>query len=183
MVAEDAELKPAEMPVSDLSWAAPPETLLLNSDDVHVWQAALNQPTAIVRSCLESLTPDERARAARFHFAKDRNHFVVARGLLRNILGRYLKVEPRRLRFRYSSHGKPALSAEINRGKLHFNLSHSHERVLYAIAISRELGVDIEYLRPDLADGDVAERFFSPSEVAALRSLPRDVRVAAFFTC
>lgn len=164
-------------------WTDTPETLALPVDEVHVWQAELNQPPQVTRNCLTLLTPDERARAARFHFDRDRNHFIVARGLLRQLLARYLKMKPANLRFRYGSHGKPSLIHDTGVENLSFNLSHSHERALCAVARGRELGVDIEHLRPEFADRDVAERFFSRLEVAALSSLPEEAQVEGFFNC
>ncbi len=132
---------------------------------------------------LRKLSADERARAAKFYFDKDREHFIVARGLLRTILGRYLDREPENLSFRYGPQGKPAL-AEISDGHaIRFNLSHSHGFALYAIARGREVGIDIEWIRPDLAIAEIAERFFSASEAALLRSLPAEARLEAFFRC
>jgi len=94
------------------SWGPPPKTIRLGSNEVHVWRAAL-ELKALGLQCLQQiLSADEKTRARRFHFQKDREHFVVARGLLRAILGRYLEMDPSQLRFCYSLHGKPALAWE-----------------------------------------------------------------------
>ena len=79
-------------------------------DDIHVWQAALDREENFLRQAEATLSPEEKARADRFHFANDRNRFVVARGLLRELLGRYLQQAPAALEFSYGQHGKPALS-------------------------------------------------------------------------
>jgi 4'-phosphopantetheinyl transferase len=163
--------------------SAPAQMLTMELDEAHVWRASLLQAEQETARLRQLLTPDEQARAERFHFQKDRDHFIVARGILRSLLGRYLEVEPGRLRFEYSSYGKPRLSKEFDGGALRFNLSHSHERVLYAFARGRELGVDIEYLRQDFACEEIARRFFSPHEVAAFCSLPTSQRTEAFFRC
>jgi 4'-phosphopantetheinyl transferase len=128
------------------------------------------------------LSEDEGARAARFYFQKDREHFIVARGLLRSILGRYLDSEPSTLRFSYSNYGKPALVG-AEEAALRFNLSHSGGLALLAVTRGREIGVDLERVRPDFVDDQIAERFFSPREVARLRALPPGVQLEAFFTC
>ena len=164
-------------------WAPPPDNLILNDDEVHVWRAALDLTVSQVQHLKQTLSPDELARAARFRFPKDRDHFIVARGVLRTILGRYLGLEPSRLRFCYSPYGKPSLDRECGGDSLCFNLSHSHGLALFAVTRDRELGVDIEYLRRDLADEGIAQRFFSPPEVAALSALPTGVRGVAFFNC
>ena len=156
---------------------------MLDNNEVHVWRASLDLTASHVQILQQTLAPDERARAERFYFQKDRAHFIVARGLLRVILGRYLDRPPDQLRFCYNSNGKPALAKEFNRDTLCFNLSHSHGLALFAVTRGRELGVDLERVRPHLADEQIAERFFSPREVAMLRALPTNMRTEAFFNC
>lgn len=131
----------------------------------------------------QTLDGNERVRAERFYFRRDRNHFIVAHGLLRLILSRYLNIEPSDLRFCYSPYGKPMLAKEFDGDRLRFNLSHSHGLALYAVTRARELGIDIERIRPDLTYEQLAERFFSPREVAALRAVPTSRRLGAFFSC
>jgi 4'-phosphopantetheinyl transferase len=163
------------------SWCSPPDSLKLGCDEVHVWRASLNCTAAQVEILKHTLSAEELRRAGRYRFQKDREHFIVVRGLLRTILGRYLDVEPGQLRFCYGPHGKPALEMEPGEDTLSFNLSHSHELGLFAVSRGRELGVDVEYIHAHLADDQIAERFFSPREVALLRDLPKDVRREAFF--
>ncbi len=168
---------------ADTSWSSPSKNLILGDDEVHVWRAALNIKESRVQSLRRTLTADDRARAERFHFQKDREHFIVARGLLRAILGRYLDVEPSQLRFSYSPYGKPSLAGEFNADALCFNLSHADGLALYAVTRGRQLGIDIERVRAELADEQVAERFFSPREVAVLRALSGNMQPQAFFNC
>lgn len=165
------------------SWCPPPKTLVLGSNEVHVWRAILDLKVARMQSLEQTLSADERTRAGRFYFQKDREHFTVARGVLRAILGRYLEMEPGQLRFCYSPYGKPALAGESGRDALRFNVSHSHGLALYAISRGWEIGIDLERLRPHLADEQIAERFFSPREVTTLRGLPIDMQQEAFFAC
>lgn len=165
------------------SWYPPPKVLTLGSDEVHVWRASLDLPASRVRGLQQTLAADERARAERFYFQKDREHFIVARGVLRDILGRYLDMQPGQLRFCYSPNGKPALAREFGGDALRFNLSHSHGLALYAVNSGREIGVDIERIRHDLAKEQIAERFFSPHEVSVLHALPANMQKEAFFTC
>lgn len=167
----------------DTSWTSPPKKLTLRNDEVHVWRAALDVQASQVQSLRRTLTTDERARAVRFHFQKDREHFIVARGLLRAILGRYLAVEPSQLRFSYSLYGKPSLTRESGGGDLCFNLSHADGLALYAVTRGRQLGIDLECVRAELADKQVAERFFSPREVAELRTFSGSMLPQAFFNC
>jgi 4'-phosphopantetheinyl transferase len=165
------------------TWGAPPDVLPLRSVEVHVWRATLDQPAHVLNRLRLMLDEDERSRAARFHFEKDRAHFVVARAALRSILGGYLRVPPGRVRFDYSPYGKPALAAEFAATHLHFNVSHSHALALFAVARRCALGVDVEYVRADVAEREIAERFFSASEVSALCALPAAQQPRAFFDC
>jgi len=169
--------------MSDCVWRLPSQPLTLPDDRVHVWRAFLDAPAWYKQDLYQTLAEDERARAARFHFDKDRNHYIVARGVLRAILGGYLAVQSRQLHFEYTTHGKPSLPSEFGGGRLRFNLSHSHGLALYAMTWGRELGIDVEYLRADFAGEDIAERFFSRQEVAALRTLDPALHVEAFFNC
>jgi 4'-phosphopantetheinyl transferase len=166
------------MTISENSiWCAPPQSLMLLTDEVHVWRLTLDQS---VERFLELLQADELERTNRFYFEKDRRHFVVARGFLRMLLGRYLDADPRRLKFLYGEYGKPALEVETT---LRFNASHSHGIALYALTQRRELGVDVEYVRADFTTDDIARRFFSQAEVESLSRLPTEERVAGFFRC
>lgn len=169
--------------IHDLNWESPPVDLRLGSTEVHVWRAALDPPSEAVEQLLHVLSPDEQARAARFCFERDRRRFIVARGILRLILGRYLMIEPACLKFRYGAHGKPFLADEAERNRLQFNLSHTQELALYAFNFERAIGVDIEYIKPKTDIPAIAIRFFSPRESAALLALPETQRLEAFFNC
>ncbi|MEM1116827.1 MAG: 4'-phosphopantetheinyl transferase superfamily protein [Bacteroidota bacterium] len=162
-------------------WRTPPARPALPEAEIHVWRVSLAPEAREVDRLGAWLAPDERARAARFRFDRHRRRYVVARGRLREILGRYLGAPPEALAFQYGDHGKPAL-AEAASG-LTFNVSHTADHALVAVARGRRLGVDLEVVRP-LPDADaIAERFFSASEVAAYRAVPETGRPAAFFAC
>ena len=154
--------------------------LELRADEVHVWLATLDDYAP--DSLKPLLAADELARAARFHFDKDRNHYTVARGWLRKLLAAYLVYEPAELRFAYAEKGKPALDG-IHHASLNFNLAHSHGMAIYAFTRGREVGIDLEFIREDLADEKIAERFFSQNEIDAFTSLPAVQRKQAFFDC
>lgn len=164
-------------------WSPAPRRLELAGDEMHVWRARLDREPAVVRALRDALTPDERERADRFRFEKDRISFVVARGALRDILGRYLGSPPGAISFSTGEFGKPGLAAAADESRLRFNVSHSYGLALYAVNRSREVGVDLELVREDFAGLEIAERYFSPREVRALRALPRESQAAAFFNC
>jgi 4'-phosphopantetheinyl transferase len=162
-------------------WSSPPETLMLDSDEVHIWRTSLDQAPIQIESFLSSLAADEKARAERFYFARDRGHFIVARGVLRAILARYLNRAAAQLSFCYGPQGKPALAGESGADAIQFNLSHSHGLALYVVTKGRQLGIDLERIRPEVAVSEIADRFFPPEESATLRALPADMQREAFF--
>ena len=164
-------------------WHEPPANLALSADEVHVWRASLNQPHLTLQYLDGLLASEERERAARFHFERDRHHFIAARGLLRDILARYLKLPPESLQIKYSSYGKPFLADECGGEWLRFNVSHSGELALFAFSRGRELGIDIEKIRKDLPHQQLASDFFSRQEVDALQALPAHLQQEAFFLC
>jgi 4'-phosphopantetheinyl transferase len=157
-------------------WSSPPSLLSLQPGEVHVWRLSLDVAVEPFRKLLQ---PDELDRANRFYFEKDRKRFAIARGFLRVLLGRYLQSDPKSLMFSYGDYGKPAL----NETSLRFNMSHSGSVALYAVTEGREIGVDVEQVRADFTNDDVARRFFSPYEVECLQALPGEDRVEAFFRC
>jgi 4'-phosphopantetheinyl transferase len=175
--------KAADMFAQEAVWGPPPDSPRLGHDEVHVWRVYLNQSNATRRRLFETLSADECARASRFYFEVDREAFIVGRGALREILGRYLGLKPAAIRFDYSPYGKPSLAAGMGAGAFQFNLSHSHRIALYALARSRRLGVDVELLNERHAGLEIAERFFSPAEAATLRALPIEAQTLGFFNC
>ncbi|MEW6352919.1 MAG: 4'-phosphopantetheinyl transferase superfamily protein [Pseudomonadota bacterium] len=154
---------------------------MLETDTVHVWRAHIGDIN--VSRWREFLSADEQARAARFHFQKDRAQFIAARGLLRTLLGCYLNTPPAALRFGYNEYGKPALLEQCNPSDVRFNYAHSHGVVLCALARGREVGVDLERVQTQPEHEHIAAQFFSAREIAALRALPPAQRQRAFFTC
>jgi len=153
----------------------------LENNEVHVWRAALESPTVNVQRLKNVLSEDERDRAERFYFPKDRDHFTVARGVLRVLLARYLDTDPNQLRFSYGSHGKPTLTIASGGDALRFNVSHSSGLALYAFARGREIGIDLERIRMDLDYEQIAARFFSARESTSLAALSTRMKPEAFF--
>ena len=165
------------------AWPPPPADLTLDTNDVHVWCTFLDRPRQQQDLLWLSLAAAEKARAKRFYFERDKNRFIVARGVLRAILGRYLDVAPKQIAFAYGEHGKPELAPAFAGSGLQFNLSHSQGVALYAVSRHRTLGIDVEQIR-SLDDGArIAERFFSSWENAVFTAVPDPQKPTAFFNC
>jgi 4'-phosphopantetheinyl transferase len=150
----------------------------LPAGEVHVWRSCLERPTETVERMRGLLAGDEQGRADRFRFERGRSRYIVGRALLRLLLARYVESAPDELEFEYGAFDKPALRAGP-----WFNVSHSGPIALYAFSGRGEIGIDVEIDDADVAHQRIAERFFSPAEVSALRSLPASVQPRAFLTC
>ncbi len=166
-------------------WYTPPEQLTLGWEEVHVWRASLELQIPAVQRLEQSLADDEQARAEQFRFQKDRLHFIVARGILRSILGRYLGKEPRSIQLRYNTYGKPTLDENPDSNTLLFNVAHSKGIALYAVTRrgNSNIGIDVEYLDNSVPCEEIAKRFFSPMETRELLAVSKELRHVAFFSC
>ncbi len=164
-------------------WTPPPPDLVVSQDVIHVWRVSLDAHSVVVQRYRDSLSVDEVERADRFYFERDRTRFTLARGVLRVLLGHYLRLEPAHLRFRYNPYGKPELDMNQDPVPLRFNVSHSAGLALYAVVLGREVGVDIEEVRVGVAFTQIAARTFSPMESTAFRTLPARMQPTAFFNC
>lgn len=149
---------------------------LLSDGEVHLWHADLDPATWRLDHLSRSLGKDERDRAARFHFAADRERFVAAHGILREILALYLQSAPVSLRLGEGSTGKPFL---VDHRHLCFNVSHTRSTMLVAVARGREVGVDVERLDTNISFGELAETALSKPERRALERLDEKSRAAA----
>lgn len=156
---------------------------LLENGDVHVWRVDLSAAAAYATELECVLSSDERARAARYPLVGNRHRFVVSRAVLRCILSQYAEVAPEQLLFHYGPHGKPALANKGPIAGIGFNMSHSGDMALYAVAFGRAVGIDVEHQRPRENLMRIAERFFSIEECEALHALPEEARANAFYRC
>ena len=163
--------------LSDWRTVQPPE---LRDGAVHVWRIRLDRESTPDDWAV--LSAGEVARARRFFAEHHRRRYVIAHAVLRRVLATYAGVSASMLQFTAGEFGKPALNAASAPGLLEFNLSHSAERALVAVS-RRAVGVDVEQWDVEVEHINLAERFFSPAERAALRQLttsPEQV-VAGFF--
>lgn len=166
------------MQKSILLWDSPPAELPVLKQTAHVWCVALDFSQDILKTFLSLLSSDEQERAQQFRFEKDRNHFIAARGLLREVLSRYSNIEPQKLKFHYNIYGKPSLA---DYSQLQFNLSHSNGLALYALTLDNNIGVDIEFKGRECDIDAIAQRYYSPREYEILNKLSGTEKTDAFF--
>lgn len=170
---------------SAIAWEAHPHRLHINAGEVHLWKADLYVGEDAQLRLRQFLSEEEKARADRFVFERDRHHWAAGRGMLREILGSYLGRQPASLEIVKQTGGKPRLGHDRQAGDptIKFNLSHSGSLALLAVTLDREVGIDVEHFRPEVATSEIAERYFSPEEQSELHSVPEELRTEAFFLC
>jgi 4'-phosphopantetheinyl transferase len=158
-------------------------TRALPEDEVQLWRVDLEAVRSDELRWQKVLSPDELARASRFHFSDDRQRFVASRAFLRTILAGYLRTDPSGLSFSYSKKEKPSLGPAHAGSDVTFSVSHSGGIALFAFTRGREVGVDVEQLRRDFDVEAIARRFFSAHEQKQLYPLPSESKFEAFFRC
>ncbi len=143
-----------------------------------VWSWNLQAEPLSFEAAEALLSEDEKARGLRFATVPLRHRFVAGRARLRSLLGEHLGLDPRALVFVQNAFGKPRLA---DHPSVHFSLSHSGDQAVLAVSEQREIGIDIERVRP-LEHLDLARRYFHSNEVAAIESVkPPDEQLLAFF--
>ena len=169
------------MIADELQWRHLVPGEMIYSNEVHVWREFLDLTTLQSKQLRGILSDYELVRAGRLRFERDQKRFIAARGILRMILGRYLGENPQKIHFEYLPNGKPVLSTKPGSDTLRFNLSHSGEMALYAVARGRNIGVDIERIRDDVAVEQIADKFFSHDEISSLGNSHKKKRNEVFF--
>ena len=129
------------------------------------------------------LSPEEVQRGERLKDRSVRERFFAGRGMLREALSGYLGEEPGGIRISTGEFGKPHLSDYLEADALSFNLSHAGDRLLLAVSVGREIGVDLEQIREELPFESMARRYFSLREQAELFSLAKGEQLHAFYRC
>src|ERR1700761_4249703 len=130
------------------------------SDHVDLWRININANLSMLDAFEALMTSEEKVRAAKYHFDKDKKRFIVSRGALRNILGRYTGISPADLIFEIGDNKKPY----INNSKVQYNLSHSGEWILLAVS-NTLIGADVELINNTFAFNDVLQDNFSQAEI------------------
>ncbi len=165
------------------TWNKPLADLQLSEGTIDVWHTSLNRSDTDIENFRAMLSANEHKRADRFTFPGKRNEYIISRGLLRQVLGQLLGADPAGLTFSYSAKFKPYLPDTWNGHTVSFNVSHSHDKAIIAITLDRELGIDIEKIRTNVEFIKLATRFFSLTEVAALKEYSNADLPKAFFAC
>jgi 4'-phosphopantetheinyl transferase len=154
---------------------------LLADNALHIWLALADEHGPSLPRYTQYLSPDELQRAGRLRLPKLQERFIISRGLLRALLGRYLDCRPELIQFAFSLQGKPYLPASVSSGQLQFNLSHSRDAIVLALRLKEPVGVDVEYMRDSLDFVSLARRFFSEQEHRDISSIAGLEQKKAFY--
>jgi 4'-phosphopantetheinyl transferase len=154
---------------------------LIVPDQVHLWRVRLDGVGYQDVHLMAVLSVEEQDRAHKFHFDQHRYRFIRTHGISRMILAKYTGIEPEKLEIEVGARGKPFLAPVQNR-LIHFNLSHSGDLMILAIAMNLELGVDVEIINSILEWSQIAANYFNEYEMQAIAGLPtKNEQLHAFY--
>ena len=157
-----------------------PTNFILQPNQVHVWKANVNTFKFRYPHFIALLSPDELERASKFKFEIDRLTYVIAKGLLRTLLGKYMNFHPSSIQFNYNKQAKPYLKHQI---PIEFNVSHSQNFLMFGFTLHHAIGVDIEYNKRPVEVKQIAHQFFSKTEAEKLLALPENQWLPTFYNC
>ncbi len=163
------------------SWLRCSDPPPLADGEVHIWRLRLTSPDS--SKLLSILSEDEQRRARQFLFERHREHFIVGRVRMRQLLAAYTSCHAEQLTFAYENLGKPFFRQPELAGRFHFNFSNSDDQALLAITREQPLGVDLERVRPMQDMLGLARRYFADRETEKLTALPSEEQPDAFFRC
>jgi 4'-phosphopantetheinyl transferase len=161
-------------------WQSPPSRLSLPDNELHLWRFELDTTVAASDSCRHILCAEEISRGERLLDGRKKAQFIAARTCLRTILGSYLQIQPNQVQFQYNQYGKPSLS-EIHHTSLFFNLSHSGDWGVLAVVIKKAVGVDLEYIDPEMDFFPLSHRYFNEQEKLCLEQYPHSRQRRGFY--
>jgi 4'-phosphopantetheinyl transferase len=158
--------------------------LRLAANDIDLWLTyfdEISDPDVLACYC-SILTEEERRQKDRFYFPHDQRRYLVTRALVRLVLSRYAGIRPQDWRFSKNAFGRPAIANESDDvTHIDFNISHTRGLIVVAVVAGIQVGIDVENTALRRAPLQVADRYFSPDEVAALRALPQEQQGDRFF--
>lgn len=149
------------------------------SKGIHVWYCSISKNESKLPEFEQLLSEDEKKKSIKFKFKKDRNSYIISRGIVRKLLGSYLSIAPAEIKFEYTPYGKPYLA----NNRLNFNISHSGDMAVFAFVLKSDIGVDVEKVKEDFDVLELAQNFFSKKEIEAMKRIPEKQWSRAFHRC
>ncbi|WP_422105257.1 4'-phosphopantetheinyl transferase family protein [Winogradskyella sp.] len=144
----------------------------------HIWVLNINSEIKHLNFFEGLLSKDEKIKAHKFKFEKDKRVSIIARGALRVLLGKYLDISPEKIVFKYGDYGKPEFK---NWQNLKFNTSHAKDLVVFGFTKNSEIGIDVEYCKSNFDVMDIVDNYFSKKEIEAIHKIPKHMQTQAFY--
>lgn len=155
------------------------QSLTLTPHQVHVWSIDKDKHINKLPFYWSVLNETEKEKASKYRFENDHNCAVISRGILRILLGTYLKTSPKNINFQFGDYGKPTIIAS----NIEFNISHSANSIVMAFTLKSKIGIDVEYTKKSIDVKKISEHFFSKEEISSLLSLHKNYQQQAFYNC
>lgn len=156
------------------------QKLALQPNHVHIWSVNVSAHENRLPIYWEILNDEEKLKALRYKFDKDRNCYVIARSILKKLLSIYLNIRARHIEIKLGDYGKPYIH---HSSKINFNISHSNKAILIGFVLNDNFGIDVEYTQRKLNVKRLAKQFFSEEELNALLALDITDRLQGFYNC
>lgn len=162
-------------------WKQTDPELSLSPECIDVWKIDLKSEDRNIFMHAQYLTSEENARAGKYVNGKKSREFIITRSVLRNVLGHVLNENPKYLDITYTRLGMPVLTPRSGHPAVCFNVSHSYDLALIAVALDQPVGIDIEKIRNDIDHQGLSKRFFSENEYRNIMEYQGQDRLRAFF--
>lgn len=150
----------------------------ISDNSIHVWLITLSALRNKLHFFEEILSKEELNKASKFRFDKDRQQFIITRGILRYLSGNYLKINPKDVNLIYSEFGKPYFDMYTT---LKFNVSHAEDMAVIGFVHNYDFGIDVEYTKRTFDVLDIVDNYFSKQEIKALHKIARPLQTEAFY--
>lgn len=151
---------------------------LLLDNNIHIWVLKTSSQKPYLDAFNKVLSEDEKRKAGKFRFEKDRNTSIVARGALRILLGKYLDRPPETINFNYGEFGKPEIDSSQN---LNFNVSHSRDLIVIGFVRNLDIGIDVEFIKKDFDVMEIVDNYFSEREIKFINNVPKKLQTDVFY--
>ncbi len=165
------------------TWQKTPDTLSLSKGHVDVWLCDLKQLSGDIKIFYSILSEDERDRADKLKVEDKKQQYIITRGVLRERLGLLTNIDPKDFVFDYLEHGKPVMANNHQCADITFNVSHSYDLAMIAIAQKQSIGIDIEKINYESDHQALMTRFFSKAEQTEFQTMLDANKARAFCAC
>ncbi len=153
----------------------------MGKNTVHIYLACLDLSYPQIKTMSKLLSPKEKNRAKKYYFKHDRVQYIARHGILRTLLGNYIKCSPERIQFTTNTYGKPYLKHVVHNKQYYFNISYSNDMGVFAFTTNQEVGVDIEYVKNIPEVNSIVDNYFSLEEKNKFKRLSMIQRQSLFY--